>query len=94
MADYVEKISSGYVHKFMSNSILATSEPKLTQCAALRFGKVGEADEWIADSSLKAWFDGRFFSATIGDSKQRNTTSATAGDLQRQQYVKLTSLVA
>ena len=36
MADYVQKISSGYVYKFMSNSILATSEPKLTQCALPR----------------------------------------------------------
>ena len=44
MADYVQKISSGYVYKFMSNSILATSEPKLTQCA------LGRRELMVSDS--------------------------------------------
>ena len=46
-----------------------------------------------APEALKVWLHGRFFSATVGDSRHRNTTSATAGDPQRQKYVKLTSLV-
>ena len=36
---------------------------------------------------VKAWLDGQFFSAIIGDSRQCNITLATAGNHQRQKYL-------
>ena len=36
----------------------------------------------VAMFDLKAWLDGLFFSGAFGNSRQRNTTSATAGDPQ------------